>query len=95
LRWALCHRESQTAVRAAWILGELRETSAVSDLVKALETSRDPYLAEAAAVALGKIGDPAARPALRHAASKGGLRVRDAAAIALQQMEAIPESGRG
>jgi hypothetical protein len=95
LRRALRHRESQTAVRAAWILGELRERSAVADLVGVLESVRDPYLAEAAAVALGKIGDEQAVPALASAARKGALCVRRAAAEALKRLEATPGSGRG
>jgi predicted amidophosphoribosyltransferase len=95
LRRALRHRESQTAVRAAWILRELRERSAVPDLVNILETSRDLYLAEAAAVALGKIGDEQAVPALASATREGALRVRRAAAEALKRLEATPGSGRG
>lgn len=84
LRLALKHREPETAVRAAWILGERRERSAVAELMAALETARDPYLAEAAAEALGKIGDQRARPALERAAAAGALRVRRAARLALQ-----------
>jgi len=92
LRRALKHPEPKTAVRAAWILGEHHERSAVPDLIATLESARDLYPAEAAAEALGKIGDGRARPALEHAASTGALRVRRAAHGAL---ELISGSGRG
>lgn len=84
LRSALRHPEPETAVRAAWILGERREASAVTDLIRVLETSADGFLAEAAAVALGKIGDSRALAPLRHAAASGPVRVRRASRRALE-----------
>jgi HEAT repeat protein len=86
LRRALFHHEPQTAVRAAWILGERRERTAVTDLVRILETTQDGYLAEAAAESLGKIGDPNALPALERAAEDGGVRTRLAAREALERI---------
>ena len=75
-------------MRAAWILGERRETSAVPDLIRVLESARDSFLAEAAAEALGKIGDPAALSALQRAASVGTVRVRNASKQAIERMHA-------
>ncbi len=86
LRRALAHPEPQTAARAAWILGERRERQAVPDLVRLLEASADPFLAEAAAEALGTIGDRAALPALRQACAAGPVRVRQAAVRAIERL---------
>jgi HEAT repeat protein len=86
LRAALRHPEPQTAVRAAWILGERRDTSAVPDLIHALENAQDSFLAEAAAEALGKIGDPEALPALTRAAQEGTVRVRNASKAAIERI---------
>jgi HEAT repeat protein len=83
LRLALNHPEPETAARAGWILGERGEHEAVVDLIRVLKTTPDSYLAENAAVALGKLGDSRAVPNLRRAASRGTLRVRHAAAAAL------------
>lgn len=88
LRAALKHPEPQTAVRAAWILGERHEQTAVDDLIDTLATAADGFLAEAAAEALGKIGDAAALPALTQAASAGTLRVRIASQRAVELIEA-------
>lgn len=83
LRSALRHPEPETVIRAAWILGERKEISAVSDLIDVLQTSQDGFLAEAAAEALGKIGDPRALAALEGAAISGSARVRRASRIAI------------
>jgi HEAT repeats len=64
---ALSHCEPETAVRAAWILGEGREKRAVPELTRAVETTSDGFLAEAAADALGKIADPCALECLNEA----------------------------
>ncbi len=87
LRAALHHPEPQTAVRAAWILGERREASGVADLIRTLETTSDSFLAEAAAEALGKIGASEAVPALERAAEHGAIRVRIAAQRAVEQIQ--------
>jgi HEAT repeat protein len=91
LRRALFHREPETAIRAAWILGELRTDAAVPDLIRILETTPDGYLAEAAAHSLGKIGHPSARPALECAAERGTLRTRLAARAALERVGGATE----
>jgi HEAT repeat protein len=84
---ALEHPEAQTPVRAAWLLGELRAASGVRALLRVIEATTDPYLAEAAIEALGKIGDPAARPLLERACQTGALPVRRAARRALASIE--------
>jgi len=88
LRGALRHPEPQTAVRAAWTLGERGEKSAVGDLIRALESTQDSFLVEAAAEALGKIGDPAAVPALARVAQQGSVRVRSASKSAIERIHA-------
>lgn len=89
LRSALRHPEPETAVRAAWILGERQEASAVADLIFVLETSHDGFLAEAAAEALGKVGDPLALPALERASVSGPLRVRRASRLAIERIRRL------
>jgi HEAT repeat protein len=83
---ALGHPEPQTAVRAAWILGERRERLAVPELIRVLETTTDSFLAEAIVEALGKIADPEALPALIGARQQGALRVRRAARLAIARI---------
>jgi HEAT repeat protein len=91
LRAALRHPEPQTPIRAAWILGERREVSAVPDLITLVETSADSFLTEAAARALGKIGDESAVPVLKKASESGTVRVRLAARKALEQIRSSRE----
>jgi HEAT repeat protein len=86
LRSALHHPEPETAIRAAWILGERQEASAVRDLIHVVETSQDSFLVEAASEALGKIGDPSAIPALEQAVRTGPVRVRAASRLAIENI---------
>ena len=83
---ALRHPEPLTAVRAAWILGQIKEKAAVPQLIEVLSSSPDPYLQEAAALALGKIGDSKAADVLAKKLSDSGsyLIVRIASAKALE-----------
>jgi HEAT repeat protein len=83
---ALEHPEPETPLRAAWLLGKLRATEALPALIRVVERTSDPYLAEAAVEALGQIGDGAARPVLERAARQGALRVRQAAERALGRL---------
>jgi HEAT repeat protein len=83
---ALKHPEPETAVRAAWILGERHEILAVPELVRTLETTTDGFLAEAAAEALGKIGDVQALDCLRVVSDRGSVRARIAAKKAVQEI---------
>jgi len=84
LRSALNHPEGETAVRAAWILGERRESEAVPDLIRTVETATDRFVVESAVEALSKIAAPRATACLKAAAEQGTLRVRPAARNALQ-----------
>lgn len=86
LRAALHHSEPQTRIRAAWILGELREAGAMRDLVALVDEAKDGFLAEAAAEALGKIGAPEALAVLEKAEARGTVRVRLAARKAAEQI---------
>ena len=83
---ALAHPEPETALRAAWILGERRERRAVPELIRVVETTSDGFLAEAAAEALGKIADPRALECLNKAAEDGPVRVRIASWNALRRI---------
>jgi Family of unknown function (DUF6062)/HEAT repeats len=94
LRRALFHPEPGTASRAAWILGERGEQSAVPDLIRVLETTPDGYLAEAAAASLGTIGDRSALEALERAAEHGTVRTRLAARGALERIGGAREESR-
>ncbi len=89
LRSALRHPEPETAVRAAWILGERQEASSVEDLIHVLETSHDGFLLEAAAEALGKIGDQRSLAALEQASVSGPLRVRRASRLAIERIRRL------
>ncbi len=78
--------EGETAVRAAWILGERRESEAVPDLIRAVETAADSFVIESAIEALGKIADARATACLEAAAKQGTVRVRIAALNALRRL---------
>lgn len=84
----LDHPEPETPVRAAWILGELKEKRAVDALERVLtEGGRDPYLLASAAEALGKIGDASATGALALALESSYLLVRLNAVEALGRLD--------
>jgi enolase len=74
---ALTHPEPETPIRAAWILGERRETRAVPALAALLRRTKDVYVATAAVQALGKIGTDEARAGLATAAEHPAMMVRD------------------
>jgi len=83
---ALRHREPTVPVRAAIVLGKLRHAAAVPALIEAAMSTKDPYLQEAVAQALGAIGDRKALPCLQHLRRKGAVRVRTAAELALTRV---------
>lgn len=83
LVWALRHPEPTVAPRAAWILGERRDPRAVEPLLSLIERSKDLGVLEEATVALGKIGDSRALPALQHLLVHSYVSVRERAAWAL------------
>jgi HEAT repeat protein len=63
---ALHHPESATRLRAAWILGRMRQARAVPALVQLVmaRQGNDPYLTSVAAKSLGLIGSREALPCL-------------------------------
>ncbi|NLH98683.1 MAG: hypothetical protein GX446_04220 [Chthonomonadales bacterium] len=83
LIWALGHPEPTVAPRAAWILGERRDRSALRPLMELMVHARDLGAIEEAATALGKLGDPSAIPALAGVLQSSYLTDRIRAAEAL------------
>jgi HEAT repeat protein len=65
------------------VLGKLRYTTATPALIEAAMNTKDPYLQEAIAQALGAIGDRKALPCLERLRREGAIRVRAAAELAL------------
>ncbi len=53
---ALHHPEPSTPLRAAWLLGRLRDPRCVSALMEIVKETKDIYLARTAIRALGEIG---------------------------------------
>jgi len=81
---ALDNPEPMTPVRAAWILGELRATDAMQELVgSAGRHSDDPEFLSAVVEALGKMADEACVPFLTKLAHSSYLKVRLSAVEAL------------
>jgi HEAT repeat protein len=76
---ALYHRAPTVPIRAATILGELGSRAAVEALIEVAVASADPYIREAAVLALGRIGDARASPSLDRLRRDGPVRVRMAA----------------
>lgn len=99
---ALHHPEPMTRQRAAFILGELHDATAVPALGEILVTTAEPFLAAEIAGALGKINGPEAEEilvrALDHRASVVRLAVvravircgGSAAAVALRKAARDP-----
>jgi hypothetical protein len=58
---ALEHPEKETPIRAAWLLGQLKGSRAVSSLIDLVEKTDDVYIARAAFQAPGEIGAPETR----------------------------------
>jgi len=76
---ALRHPEQGTPIRAAWILGRLREIRAVGALTELVSRTPDVYIATAAVSALGEIGTPEALAFLRTLGDHPARMVRAAA----------------
>ena len=58
---ALRHPESTTPIRAAWVLGKIRDPRAVTALIDIVKGTDDLYLAKEAVKALGAIDTLQAR----------------------------------
>jgi HEAT repeat protein len=84
---ALRHPEATAVVRAAAILGWLRDRRAVQPLLALLASSSDPYILESAVEALGDIGDCTAVEELSDALARSYVRVRGKAAEALGKLQ--------
>lgn len=83
---ALAHPEPQTVQRAAWILGELKDSEAVEPLVALLKTTTEMGALESAAEALGKIRDERAVDILFRLVTSSYLSVRSKSVDALQEI---------
>jgi hypothetical protein len=83
LRAALAHPLAETRRRAVYLLGEKHVADAVDDLRQLVAGDPDPFLAEEAAIALGKIGNDKACEALAVAARHSSFIVRTRAIEAL------------
>jgi len=57
---SLEHPEKETPIRAAWLLGQLKDTRAVLPLIELVKKTEDVYIARAAVQALGEIYTPEA-----------------------------------
>ena len=84
---ALRHPEPTVPIRAATIVGELSSQAAVEPLIHVATSVDDPYIQEAAVVALGQIGDLRALACLNHLRRQGAVWVRAAAERALTNIK--------
>jgi HEAT repeat protein len=85
---ALRHPEPATRQRAAFILGELRQTDAIPVLGQILTETAEPFFAAEIARVLGKMGNREADAFLRVALHHEAFLVREAA------VEALASKGR-
>ena len=74
---ALEHPEKETPIRAAWLLGQLKDTRAVSPLIDLVKKTDDVYLARAAVHALGEINTAEGRQFLATLTGHPAKMVRD------------------
>lgn len=88
---AIQHPEPQTPIRAAWILGQIRDERAVAPLARLARDTKDVYIARAAVEALGQIGGTAALGFMRSLAEHPAQLVREAVQAALTANDAARE----
>ena len=74
---SLHHPQKETPIRAAWLLGQLKDAQAVPSLIDLVEKTNDIYIARAAVQALGEIGTPEARQFLVTLGKHHAKMVRD------------------
>ena len=74
---ALEHPEKETPIRAAWLLGRLKDRRAVPPLIDLVKKTEDVYIARAAVQALGEIDTPEARQFLDTLVQHQAKMVRD------------------
>ena len=80
---ALRHPEPTTPVRAAWLLGKIKDPRAVVALIDIVKGTKDFYLAREAVKALGAIDTIQARYFLRTLADHPVRMIRAEACVAL------------
>jgi len=90
---ALGHPEHSTALRAAWLLGKVKDSRSVRALGETAQATGDVYLAREAVRALAEIDGPEARKELRKLVRHRAKMVRDEAELALRQFGEISQSG--
>jgi HEAT repeat protein len=83
LELALACPEATTARRAAYLLGEIRDSASIPALTRAVETG-DPYVAAEAIQSLAKIGGPEAMRVVVAARDHRYVTVRASARNAYQ-----------
>jgi HEAT repeat protein len=87
---ALHHPEKSTPIRAASILGKLKDPRAVKPLIDLIETTQDVYLIVEAVKALGEIGTDEAITSLEALRKHRARMVRDAVRWVLDRIAAEP-----
>lgn len=75
---ALQHPEKETPIRAAWLLGQIKDPRAIQPLIDLAKSTHDVYLARAAVNALGEIDTPACLQCLAGLRDHPAKLVRDA-----------------
>jgi len=90
LALSLEHPEPETRYRAAHILGLLRERKALPGLMQAAEKSKDNFLLQEIAWALGEINDPASFSQLSGFLTHPSFLVRKEAVQALGKLGGKP-----
>ncbi len=89
---ALKHPEKSTPIRAAWILGKLRDPRAVTALIELIEKTEDVYLMAAAVKSLGEIGTREAIETLKILRNHPAKIIREAARRSLDKQKRVYES---
>jgi hypothetical protein len=74
---SLRHPEKETPIRAAWLLGKLKDGRAVDPLIALVRANRDVYISRAAISALGEMDSPAAREFLGSLTNHSEKVIRD------------------
>jgi HEAT repeat protein len=74
---SLDHPEKETPLRAAWLLGQLKDERAVQPLIELVKKTDDVYIARAAVQALGELDTPEARRFLGTLTRHHAKMVRD------------------
>jgi len=82
---ALNHSERTTRIRAAYILGELRDPRAIKPFAEVISKTGDVFLIEIVAVALGKVGREEALPILIRLMDHPSFLVRRATLFSLDK----------